>query len=41
MFSMNVDLPLSDNPYAFWVIVALSATAVFGLWLMFRIKRIL
>ena len=41
LFSMNVGLPFEDSPHAFWVVVALSAFAVAGLWLMFRLKRIL
>ncbi len=41
MFSMNVDLPIAGNPYAFWIIVAISAIAVAALWVMFRLKRIL
>jgi magnesium transporter len=41
MFSMNVDLPIAGNPYAFWIIVTISAIAVAVLWVMFRLKRIL
>lgn len=41
LFSMNVQLPIADNPHAFWIVVAISATAVLVLWVMFRLKRIL
>ena len=41
MFSMNLELPISSNPLAFWIVVGISATAVLGLWAMFRYKRIL
>lgn len=41
MFSMNVDLPIEQDPHAFWIIVGISAIAVVGLWVMFRLKRIL
>jgi len=42
LFSMNLVLPLeSDSPTAFWVVVGISAAAVFALWLLFRYKRIL
>lgn len=42
LFSMNLNLPLAaDDPAAFWVVVGLSAVAVFGLWVVFRLKRIL
>jgi magnesium transporter len=41
LFSMNVDLPIENNPHAFWIVVAISATAVLVLWAMFRLKRIL
>jgi magnesium transporter len=41
MFSMNVDLPIERDPHAFWIIVGMSAIAVVGLWIMFRLKRIL
>ncbi|OGS41495.1 MAG: hypothetical protein A3K67_01430 [Euryarchaeota archaeon RBG_16_62_10] len=42
LFSMNLVLPLdSDDPVAFWVVVVISAIAVLGLWVVFRMKRIL
>jgi len=42
LFSMNLHLPLaSDDPLAFWIVVIISAAAVFALWVAFRIKRIL
>lgn len=41
LFSMNVGLPFEKSPYAFWVVISLSASAVVALWVMFRLKRIL
>ncbi len=42
MFSMNLVLPLGhDNPMSFWAVVVISAVAVFAMWIVFRIKRIL
>jgi magnesium transporter len=42
LFSMNLLLPFSEeDPNAFWVVVAITTVAVVGLWLMFRLKRIL
>lgn len=41
LYGMNVDLPLQNDPMAFWVIVAITAMAVSILWLMFKIKKLL
>ncbi len=42
LFSMNLLLPLdNESPMAFWIVVVMSAVAVFALWIVFRIKRIL
>ena len=41
LFSMNVGLPIEEEPGAFWIVVGLSAASVAALWLMFRIKGIL
>lgn len=42
LFSMNLALPLqAEDPSAFWLVVAISVVAVFGMWVVFRLKRIL
>ena len=42
LFSMNLMLPFSDeDPTAFWIVVVIAAVSVFGLWIAFRMKRIL
>ncbi len=42
LFSMNLELPFSkSDPLAFWIVVIITAIAVGGLWIMFRMKRIL
>ena len=42
VFSMNMVLPLNkDEPISFWIVVVISAVAVFALWVAFRMKRIL
>lgn len=41
LYGMNVNLPLQNDPMAFWVIVAITALAVSILWLMFKIKKLL
>ena len=41
LYGMNVHLPFEDDPNAFWIVIALSAVAVVGLWVVFRLKRIL
>lgn len=46
LFSMNITvegggLPIASEPYAFWIIVGISATAVGALWAFFRLKGIL
>lgn len=42
LFSMNLVLPLgNEDPNAFWVVVVISAVAVFGMWIAFRMKHIL
>jgi magnesium transporter len=37
MFSMNVKIPLSAQPYAFWVILGISGVALAGFMLVWRI----
>lgn len=42
LFSMNLVLPLSNTAHeSFWIVAGISAVAVFGLWVVFRMKRIL
>jgi len=41
LYGMNVDLPLQNDPIAFWVIIAITAVAVSILWLLFKIKKML
>ena len=41
LYGMNVDLPLQNDPIAFWVIIAITALAVSFLWLMFKMKKLL
>jgi magnesium transporter len=38
-FSMNVGIPLSGHPYAFWIIMGLALLAMFGFLTFLRIKR--
>lgn len=38
-FGMNVPLPLTESPYAFWLIVLISLSLIFGMVLWFRTKR--
>ena len=37
MFSMNVKIPLSHSPYAFWVIMGISGVALAGFMLVWRV----
>jgi magnesium transporter len=41
LYGMNVDLPFQGDPNAFWFVIGVSATCVAGLWVLFRLKRIL
>ena len=41
LYGMNVHLPFEDDPNAFWIVIGLSAVAVAGLWVVFRLKHIL
>ncbi len=41
LYGMNVDLPFQDDPNAFWFVIGVSAACVAGLWVLFRLKRIL
>jgi len=38
-FSMNVRIPLSNNPNAYWVILGLAGISVAGLYLLLRHKK--
>jgi magnesium transporter len=38
-FSMNVGIPYKDNPFAFFIILALSGIALAGFLLFFRYKK--
>jgi magnesium transporter len=38
-FSMNVRIPLSDHPLAFWIIMGLAATAVMSFIMIWRYKK--
>jgi magnesium transporter len=35
IFGMNVNIPLGDNPYAFWLIISLTVASSFGLIFLF------
>jgi magnesium transporter len=37
MFSMNVRIPLAQLPYAFWIILGISAIALAGFMLVWRL----
>ncbi|MEN6336448.1 MAG: magnesium transporter CorA family protein [Phycisphaerales bacterium] len=39
LFSMNVPIPMSEHWYAFWIIIALTASAVIGLAMLWRKLR--
>lgn len=39
IFSMNVRLPLQDQPQAFWAIIGMAALSVLGLMLLWRRRR--
>ncbi len=41
LYGMNVDLPFQGDPNAFWFVIGVSAACVGGLWVLFRLKRIL
>lgn len=41
LYGMNVSLPFEGDPNAFWIVIGLSAIAVAGLWIVFRLKHIL
>jgi len=41
LYGMNVDLPLQNDPLAFWIIIAISAVTVAFLWLAFKVKKLL
>lgn len=41
LYGMNVALPFQDDPNAFWFVIGISAACVAGLWVLFRLKRIL
>ena len=41
LYGMNVSLPFEGDPNAFWIVIGLSAVAVAGLWIVFRLKHIL
>ena len=41
LYGMNVSLPFEGDPNAFWIVIGLSAAAVAGLWIVFRLKHIL
>jgi magnesium transporter len=41
LYGMNVDLPFQHSNVAFFIVLGLAAVSVVGLWLIFRIKRIL
>lgn len=38
-FSMNVKIPLSDHPFAFWIILGLAITSVVSFMLFWRYKK--
>lgn len=41
LYGMNVALPFEGDPNAFWMVIGMSSVCVVGLWVLFRVKRIL
>lgn len=41
LYGMNVDLPFQNSNIAFFIVLGLAAVSVFGLWMIFRLKKIL
>ncbi len=41
LYGMNVRVPFEDDPDAFWFVIGISAVCVVGLWVAFRLKKIL
>ncbi|MDQ1372235.1 MAG: Magnesium transporter CorA family protein [Candidatus Thermoplasmatota archaeon] len=41
LYGMNVALPYQHDPDAFWFVIGISAVCVAGLWVTFRLKKIL
>lgn len=41
LYGMNVALPFEGDPNAFWMVIGMSSACVVGLWVLFRLKRIL
>jgi magnesium transporter len=38
-FSMNVGIPFEKHPFAFWIIMTIAASSVFGFFLIWRHKK--
>jgi magnesium transporter len=38
-FSMNVGIPLSSHPYAFWIIMGMALISMFGFLILWRLKK--
>lgn len=38
-FSMNVGIPFSKNPYAFWLVMGIALVSVFGFLMFWRMKK--
>ena len=41
LFGMNVELPFKNDPNAFLYVIGISSICVIGLWMLFRMKKIL
>lgn len=39
MWGMNVDVPFSQNPYGFWIVLAISIAASTVVWLFMKFKK--
>lgn len=38
-FSMNVNIPFQGSPYAFWIVMGFSMTAMLGFLVLWRVKK--
>lgn len=38
-FSMNVGIPMSHHPYAFWIIMSMAVISMFGFLVFWRLKK--
>jgi magnesium transporter len=38
-FSMNVGIPFSKHPFAFWIVMGIALVSVFGFLMFWRVKK--